>query len=150
MKRVENGTYAVNYHQQPSSIMNNLGVVDDIRAIETPSATSTTFCSLTSPLSTPDLAFLERIPDFVHVLSLRGLFLHVIQESCKNVLEYDAKDLIGHKISQFVHPSDLVTVMRDLRNCSSDGSVNYICRMKRKFSGYVYMEMNGHVYTGSK
>ena len=98
------------------------------------------------------------MPDFIHVLSLRGLFLHVCPESCKKLLEYQSDEIIGHKISEFVHPSDLITVMRDLRNCSAEGSVNFICRMKRKVfynpnlkkSGYMYMEMNGHVYSGSK
>jgi PAS domain S-box-containing protein len=91
------------------------------------------------------LSFMEKVPDFIYVLSLRGLFLYVSPESCKNLLEWESTDLLGHKINEFVHPSDLVAVMRDLRNCSSEGNVNFICRMKRKNSGYTYMEMNGHV-----
>ena len=90
-------------------------------------------------------SFMEKVPDFIFVLSLRGLFLYVSQDPCRNVLEWESDQVLGHKISEFVHPSDLVTVMRDLRNCSTEGSINFVCRMKRKVSGYVYMEMNGHV-----
>jgi PAS domain S-box-containing protein len=91
------------------------------------------------------LSFVDTSPDFIFVLSLRGLFLHVSAESCKKMLEYDPEDMIGHKIAEFVHPSDLVSVMRDLRNCSTEGSINFICRIRRKLSGYFYMEMNGRV-----
>lgn len=123
MERLQNGTYSINYHQ----------------AEEKAVAEEEVHVSKVTP------SFIEAVPDFIHVLSLRGLFLHVSPEASKRLLEYDAEEMVGHKISEFVHPSDLVTVMRDLRNCSAEGSVNFICRMKRKLSGYLYMELNGHV-----
>jgi PAS domain S-box-containing protein len=92
------------------------------------------------------LSFVDSCPDFIFVLSLRGLFLHVSTDSCRKTLEYEPDDMIGHKIAEFVHPSDLVSVMRDLRNCSTEGSINFICRIRRKKSGYFYMEMNGRVF----
>lgn len=86
--------------------------------------------------------------DFIFLLTLRGIFLSVSQNAGIRLLEYEEKDLIGHKISEFVHPSDEVALMRDLRNCSNEGSVNFICRVKRKNSGYFYMEMNAKVFNG--
>jgi hypothetical protein len=151
LQRLSNGTYSMNYSQNkdvPStSLIMEKGLIlgfnlgdDDSSQEDFQSVSSST--KLQDPVH---LSFMEKVPDLIHVLSLRGLFLHISPESCKRLLEWDYTEVVGHKFSEFVHPSDLVTVMRDLRNCSAEGSVNFICRMKRKTSGYIYMEMNGHV-----
>ncbi|KAI8901145.1 hypothetical protein BC833DRAFT_579169 [Globomyces pollinis-pini] len=95
-------------------------------------------------------SFIDIVPDFTFVLSLRGVFLKAPKHACMKTLQYDTSDLIGVKFSEFVHPSDLVAVQRDLRICSSEGDTNFICRMRRRAAGYVFMEMNAHVYGGSK
>lgn len=101
--------------------------------------------------------YIEKSPDLLFVLSLRGLFIHVSNDPCLELLEYKASELIGLKISEIVHPSDLISVMRDLRNCSNDvSSANVLCRMKRKHSGFRYVEMNvqvidiNEIYNSSK
>lgn len=93
------------------------------------------------------LDYINSSPDLIFVLSLRGLFLHA---SYLPLLEYNVDEIIGSKLSDFVHPSDLVSIQRDLRDCSNTGSVNFICRFKRKMSGFIYLESNARVYTGSK
>ncbi|KAJ3361918.1 blue light receptor [Kappamyces sp. JEL0680] len=153
MERLKNGTYLVNYHQDQalsSQASTTSHGIHGPLTVDTEEFGSHDVTGISKAVQPIQLSFLEKMSDFIHVLSLRGLFLHVSPEPCKRLLEWDQGEIVGHKISEFVHPSDLVTVMRDLRNCSAEGSVNFICRMKRKRSGYIYMEMNGHVYSGSK
>ncbi|KAJ3278600.1 blue light receptor [Borealophlyctis nickersoniae] len=88
------------------------------------------------------------VGDFFHILSLRGLILYASPQASKKVLEYGADELMGHPLSEFVHPADLVSVMRELRTTTPGDGVNIICRFRRKFSGYIYMEINGHIYEG--
>jgi hypothetical protein len=88
--------------------------------------------------------------DFVHILSLRARFLYASPQSCKKLLEYNSQtDLIGHHLHEFVHPADLVSVMRELRTSRVGDSINFLCRFKRKYSGYIYMEITGHVRISS-
>ena len=89
--------------------------------------------------------FLETYSDFVHILSLRGLFLYAAPSSTERLLEYSAEELMGHPLSEFVHPADLVAVMRELRAATPEDSINFMCRFRRKHSGYMYMEISGHV-----
>ena len=42
-------------------------------------------------------------------------------------------------------PADLVAVMRELRTSRVGDSINFICRFRRKYSGYMYMEITGKV-----
>ncbi|KAI8900967.1 hypothetical protein BC833DRAFT_579878 [Globomyces pollinis-pini] len=93
--------------------------------------------------------FTDSMSDIVIVISLRGLFLYA-SSACNQILEFSGAEIVGKKLSEFVHPADFTTIMRDLRVCSTEGSANFLCRMKRKVSGYVFFEMNAHVYTASK
>lgn len=93
--------------------------------------------------------FDEISSDFIFVLSLRGLFLHVSEKQAK-LIGYTPKEMIGRTVGEFIHPSDLVALMRDLRDCSTKSRANSICRVRRKNLGYFYMELNAHVYEGSK
>ena len=88
---------------------------------------------------------MDDFPDFVFFLSLRGLFLNVAESSALKLTGFASEELIGHKLSEFVHPSDMVAVMRDFKSCSAVGSVNIICRMKRKDSGFFYADLSSHV-----
>lgn len=92
--------------------------------------------------------FIDNSGDFVHILSIRGLFLYTSPNSLKEVLGYESKDLQGKNISEFVHPSDLVFVMRELRSSTSNDAINIVCRFQRKSGKYVYLELRGHVYEG--
>jgi len=97
--------------------------------------------------------------DFVHVLSLRGLFLYVAP-SVKRVLGYAAEDLVGRMISDYCHPADLVPLMRELKESSSipstDGGppavpkkVDLLYRIKSKGGGFVWVESRGRLHVES-
>lgn len=87
----------------------------------------------------------ETFPDLVHVVSFRGLILYVSPDACRSVLGYEPSALVRKNINEFIHPADFVTVMRELRTCPPNGTVNYLCRMRKKQNGYVYMQTSGHV-----
>jgi PAS domain S-box-containing protein len=134
-----------------------------------------------------NMALLEHSPDVVHVLSLKGSFLFV-SPSVKRVLEYDQTDLLGKSISDICHPSDVVPLMRELKDSSPTNpsaatttssstnpagtstaltpsspptnaagipnpsspilkTVNLLFRVRRKHSGYVWVECIGRLYS---
>ncbi|KAI7899155.1 uncharacterized protein BX663DRAFT_518675 [Cokeromyces recurvatus] len=89
---------------------------------------------------------LEEAPDFVHVLTIKGVFLFC-SESTKALLEYDPSELVGKSLKSVCHPSDITTVMRELKQAStsqpSTPIVNLIYRIRRKHSGYIWFECYG-------
>jgi PAS domain S-box-containing protein len=97
--------------------------------------------------------------DFIHVLSLRGLFLYVAP-SVKRVLGYAAEDLVGKAISDYCHPADLVPLMRELKESSSiptaEGGppaaprkVDLLYRIKSKNGVFVWVESRGRLHVES-
>lgn len=89
-----------------------------------------------------DKVLLENTDDVVHVLSLKGLFLY-LSPSCRQVLEYDASELVGTALSSVCHPSDIVPVTRELKDTSTGTAVNVVFRIRRKKSGYTWFESHG-------
>ena len=98
-------------------------------------------------------------PDFIHVLSLRGLFLYVAP-SVKRILGYAAEDLIGKMISDYCHPADLVPLRRELKESSSlpstdDGlpalprKVDLLYRIRSKSGIFVWVESRGRLHVES-
>ena len=90
--------------------------------------------------------------DFVHVLSLKGMFQYV-SPSVRRVLEYEPEDLINKNMSDICHPSDIVPLMRELKDSTHapvDGNsartVNLVFRIRRKSSGYVWIECAGRLH----
>lgn len=90
---------------------------------------------------------LDNTGDFVHVLSLKGSFLYV-SPSVKGMLEYEPTDLVGKTLQSVCHPSDIVPVMRELKEASTVAHpyINLLYRFRRKSSGYVWMEAQGKLY----
>ncbi|CAK7222309.1 blue light receptor [Sporothrix bragantina] len=89
-----------------------------------------------------DKMLLENVDDVIHVLSLKGVFLY-LSPSCKDVLEYDASDLLGNSLSSICHPSDIVPVTREMRDTQVDQPINFVYRIRRKRSGYTWFESHG-------
>ena len=90
--------------------------------------------------------------DFVHVLSLKGMFQYV-SPSVRRVLEYEPEDLMNKNISDICHPSDIVPLMRTLKDSThapTDShparTVNLVFRVRRKSSGYVWLECAGKLH----
>ncbi|POS78022.1 GATA zinc finger [Diaporthe helianthi] len=92
-----------------------------------------------------DKMLLENADDVVHVLSLKGLFMY-LSPSCKRVLEYDTKELIGNQLSSICHPSDIVPVTRELKDTAVGNNVNIVFRIRRKESGYTWFESHGSLF----
>ena len=61
---------------------------------------------------------LDRSPDFLHVVSLKGAFLYVAP-AVRHVLGYDPDELVGRSLTEFCHPADRVPLMRELKEASS-------------------------------
>ena len=91
-------------------------------------------------------------PDFVHVLSLKGLFLYVAP-SIRNVLGFEADELVGKSIAEYCHPADLVPLMRELNESSvpdtvtgSRRTVDLLFPVRSKLQGYVWVESGGRLH----
>lgn len=149
----QGGSYTVNYSQgmlpryvwQPppeASRQQDGGQTisrDDVSAVLS-SFSNSTESELTKRMW--DKVLLENTDDVVHVLSLKGLFLY-LSPSSRQVLEYDASELVGTALSSVCHPSDIVPVTRELKDTSAGTSVNVVYRIRRKKSGYTWFESHG-------
>lgn len=93
-----------------------------------------------------DKMLLENADDVVHVLSLKGNFQY-LSPSCKKILEYDAHELVNETLSSICHPSDIVPVMRLLKEAQTDKPVDTVYRIRRKNSGYTWFESYGILST---
>ncbi|KND02151.1 uncharacterized protein SPPG_09046 [Spizellomyces punctatus DAOM BR117] len=151
LDRMKDGTYTINYQIAEQLDARQPAAMSDVAAFQ-----QETF-HLLSPVQAPKSPdytplpdaienLVEDFDDFVHILSLRGLFLYAAPRSTKRLLEYTAEELMGHSLHEFVHPADFVSVMRELRTSASTDTINIICRFRRKHSGYMYLEINGHIY----
>ncbi|KAI0364262.1 hypothetical protein BV20DRAFT_1125721 [Pilatotrama ljubarskyi] len=61
---------------------------------------------------------LDRSPDFLHVVSLKGAFLYAAP-AVRSVLGYDPDELVGRSLADFCHPADCVPLMRELKEASA-------------------------------
>ncbi|KAI5477837.1 GATA transcription factor [Pseudohyphozyma bogoriensis] len=86
---------------------------------------------------------LEESNDFIHVLSLKGSILYA-SPSAGRVLD----ELVGKTIQGICHPSDIVPVMRELKDAGSiqHPYVNLLYRVQRKHSGYIWLEAAGKLH----
>lgn len=64
------------------------------------------------------------------------------------MLEYEPSDLVGKTLQSVCHPSDIVPVMRELKDSSNAAHsvINLLYRFRRKHSGYIWMEAQGKLY----
>jgi len=91
---------------------------------------------------------LNNCPDLVHVVSLKGSFLYA-SAAAEKVLEYEPGELIGKTLASLLHPSDLVAVLRELKDSGvqDHGAVTLMYRIRRKHSGYIWLESEGSLHT---
>ncbi|OSC97372.1 hypothetical protein PYCCODRAFT_1481341 [Trametes coccinea BRFM310] len=61
---------------------------------------------------------LDRSPDFLHVVSLKGDFLYAAP-AVRNVLGYEPDELVGRSLTKLCHPADCVPLMRELKEASA-------------------------------
>ncbi|KAI0665438.1 hypothetical protein C8Q78DRAFT_1141377 [Trametes maxima] len=125
-----------------TSSMSMRGLSKDLRALLADSAftgsfqlststhASTALALSTSPASEPvtldpydgnkplHMFLLDRSPDFLHVVSLKGAFLYAAP-AVRSVLGYDPDELVGRSLAEFCHPADCVPLMRELKEASA-------------------------------
>ncbi|KAK9719353.1 hypothetical protein K7432_004858 [Basidiobolus ranarum] len=90
---------------------------------------------------------IDEADDFIHVLSLKGVFCYA-STSCRKLLEYEPEELVGQSISKICEPSDLNPVMREIKETSNDSdTVTLLYRAKRKYSGYMWIEATGKLFS---
>jgi PAS domain S-box-containing protein len=111
------------------------------------------------PLS---LLLLSVMPDFLLVLSLKGSFLYVAP-SISRALEYSPEEMAGKSVVEYCHPSDIVPLMRELKESSTilgpqEGqrfvsslanvpkTVNLLFRARTKRDTYVWIECTGRLH----
>ncbi|ODO09135.1 hypothetical protein I350_02735 [Cryptococcus amylolentus CBS 6273] len=93
---------------------------------------------------------LDNTDDFVHALSLKGFFTYVTP-SIKRTLGYDPEDLLNKNVSEFAHPSDVVPLIRALKDATqitddaTPKPVSLTYRMRRKNGGWVWVESMGRL-----
>ncbi|PWN23399.1 hypothetical protein BCV69DRAFT_236421, partial [Microstroma glucosiphilum] len=100
---------------------------------------------------------LQHSQDLIHVLSLKGTFLYV-SPSVERLLGWKPEELMGKSISDFCHPSDVVPVFRELKDSTSNASinaaakrsfrpeVNLLMRMRHKNDNFVWIESKGKLH----
>ncbi|KAI0642484.1 hypothetical protein C8Q79DRAFT_871796, partial [Trametes meyenii] len=125
-----------------TSSMSLRGLSKDLRALladpaftgsfqlSTSTHASTALALSTSPSSEPvtldpydgnkplHMFLLDRSPDFLHVVSLKGAFLYAAP-AVRSVLGYDPDELVGRSLAEFCHPADCVPLMRELKEASA-------------------------------
>ncbi|KAI8969742.1 PAS domain-containing protein [Pilobolus umbonatus] len=166
LEKMKDGTYIVNYQQMnippyiPGSSFSSEPVDDYFRELPTTAPASSTLASpevleLVSCSGDNEQQLqqewnkllLDQSEDFIHVLSLKGFFLYSSRSS-SHLLEHDPEELVGHPLSSICHPSDIVPVMREIKEAAgnADKVVNLIYRVRRKYSGYMWMECQGKIH----
>jgi hypothetical protein len=117
----------------------------------------------------------ESSSDFIHILSSRGIMLYASPKSSMNLFGIQAGEMVGRNVEKFVHPGDLVSLMRELKGCGLGDKVGLMYRFKtrltnkntaeevvkceeqekeededtkngKKSSAYVWVEVLGHKY----
>jgi len=130
-------------------------ILDDT-ALAGPSSISTEDRDTSHVLSS---ILLSQLPDFVHVVSLKGTFLYVAP-GISRILGYRPEELVGESLAKFCHPADVVPVMRELKDSSSTESVaghdkprmvDLLFRAQVKGSGgipgrFIWLECRGRLH----
>lgn len=120
---------------QPASHRDSLAFLDKVNT-----------CEFTK--SSWEKMLLEQSDDVVHVLSPKGQFLY-LSPSTSKILEYDVNELVGTSVSSICHPSDIVSLTRELRESTPNSTVNLIYRIRKKYGGYMWFESHGSLHIES-
>ncbi|KAK9240514.1 hypothetical protein V1525DRAFT_336804 [Lipomyces kononenkoae] len=170
LKASKDGSYAVNYRRaraprsmgppQTTSADSNVDVINgrsvvvtqqqpnlpwDSGAVEVLGALGLGDAEVAGKLFSETL--LANSEDVICLVTLRGLFSYC-SPSAKTVLEYDPQELVGTALADLCHPGDVANMMRDLKDASNtlDSNINTIFRVRKKHSGYIWMESHGRLF----
>ncbi|PWY79350.1 GATA transcription factor LreA [Aspergillus sclerotioniger CBS 115572] len=149
-RRNPNGTYMINYqrNQLPNYVVppDVYRTNPDLVTLFDPGQVSAVLESLEGPGPSYrhylNRVLVENMDDIIHVLSFEGEFLY-LSPSCLKVLEYEPAELVGKGLSTVCHPSDIGSVIRDLRARITTEPVSVVYRIRKKYSGYIWFESHG-------
>lgn len=88
---------------------------------------------------------LDEYPDFLHVLTVRGVFLYC-SKAVRCVLGYNPEELEGEFLQTICHPADITTVLRELKSAVPGETIDMVYRIRRKNSEYVWLQCRGRVH----
>lgn len=156
MDKMKDGTYSVNYSSLtlPTYLGSNLD--DNYQKLTLTSQQQDNFYEQITGKSGAEDSHIElnklliENSEFIHVLTLKGVFLYVSPSSL-DLFGYPNNALMGHSISKICHPNDMVPIMRELKESvsSSDHSFNLTYRVRRTTGEYVWMESVGKLHSDS-
>ncbi|KAJ6612110.1 hypothetical protein B0H10DRAFT_2053520 [Mycena sp. CBHHK59/15] len=99
-----------------------------------------------------NVLLLSELPDFVHVLSLKGAFLYCAP-AVTRVLGWSPADLVGRALSDVCFAHDVVSVGRALKEASlpPDGAdtartIDLVFRARTKSGRWVWVECRGRLH----
>ncbi|KAG5367173.1 White collar 1 protein [Yarrowia sp. B02] len=147
LQRMLNGSYTMNYRlssipRQPRVIKPAAPASVDIMSTITS----------TDPLSTEELVqrFLYHTSaDTIMTVSLKGQIVQV-SPAVYAQLEYTPEEVVGLSLADFIHPSDVTVVLRELREVAMTKTLSTLFRIRTKRSGYIWMEAHGKINGGFK
>lgn len=184
LQKLRDGNYMVNYRSSPlphapspsfrdrrnhNYVLN--AISEDLRNLLNDSSFMSSISAPTSSAEDAEsqegnhslsLLLLNAMPDFLLVLSLKGSFLY-IAPSITRVLEYSPEEMAGKSVVDYCHPSDIVPLMRELKESSTilgpqEGqrfvsslpnipkTVNLLFRARTKRDAYVWIECTGRLH----
>ncbi|KAL8778553.1 MAG: hypothetical protein Q9203_001902 [Teloschistes exilis] len=87
---------------------------------------------------------LEELKDFLHILTPVGKILYV-SPSVKQLTGYNAEDLNGKPIVDFIHPDDSAIFVREFNESIATGNpLRFFYRFRKADENYVIFESHGH------
>ncbi|KAF2864206.1 hypothetical protein K470DRAFT_209728 [Piedraia hortae CBS 480.64] len=139
------GTYNINYQRSafmPPYIKAAPHMPANPGPAVTPVQVSAMLAGTVVPRQLWHRVVLENVDDVVQVLSPKGIFQRLFP-AAERVLEYMPGELIGTALSAVCHPSDIVSVTRELREMNNGSSIHVLFRIRRKHNGYMWFDCHG-------
>jgi PAS domain S-box-containing protein len=97
------------------------------------------------PASPSPVGMVLDSPDFMHILSSRGIVLYM-SASSRHALGYEPREVEGRSISHLCHPADLTAVLRELKSAVAETAISLVYRLRRRAGDYVWANLRGHRY----
>jgi PAS domain S-box-containing protein len=92
---------------------------------------------------------LEELRDFLHILTPDGRILYV-SPSCKALTGWEAVQLIGRFIGEFIHPDDSGIFVKEFNESIASGNpLRFFYRFRKTDDTWVIFESHGHPHLSS-
>lgn len=159
MEKMKNGTYAVNYSSLALPSYLSAGIDEGFQRLPNNPSYQNTVDLFESIMGKPrnedsqrdwSQLLIENSDEFIYVLTLKGIILYASPSSLP-LFGYNNEDLMGHSISKICHPSDIVPIMREMKESvnSSDSSLGLTFRTRCSNGQYTWMESVGKLHADS-